>query len=174
MLLGAAVSALARLALLFNIGSFKPRVQAAASEATGLDVRIAGKLALSFFLFGVSTKDVRVASKGVELGSVESLELAIDPLPLLKRKLVVRSCRLVKPGWTPRRSVRKGQALRPGRQVRGLLSRSSAAASRVTRSIAFDTPGIGLTFTIRKPERSCHGHAPAGTHSVTSPECRRR
>jgi hypothetical protein len=101
LLLVAAVSALAALvlglALLFNPGSFKPAIQAAASEATGLDVRIAGKLALSLFPFGVSAKDVRVASKGVELGSVESLELTVAPLPLLRKKLVVRSGRLVRP-----------------------------------------------------------------------------
>ncbi len=104
LLLGAAVTALAALvlglALLFSPGSLKPRIQAAASEATGLEIRIAGKLALSFFPFGVSAKDVRVASKGVELGSVESLDLAIDPLPLLKKKVVVRGGRLLGPAVT--------------------------------------------------------------------------
>ncbi len=35
-------------ALFFNINSYKPRIEAAASGATGLDVRINGKMRLSF------------------------------------------------------------------------------------------------------------------------------
>jgi uncharacterized protein involved in outer membrane biogenesis len=41
-------------ALLFNINAYKSKIETAASEATGLDVRIKGKMGLSFFPFGVS------------------------------------------------------------------------------------------------------------------------
>ena len=37
--------------LLFNINSYKSKIETAASEATGLDVRIKGRMGLSFFPF---------------------------------------------------------------------------------------------------------------------------
>ena len=49
--------------LLFGINSYKPRIETAASEATGLDVRIDGKLGFSFLAFDISAKDIHVASK---------------------------------------------------------------------------------------------------------------
>ena len=43
-------------ALLFNINSYKSKIETAASGATGLDVRIDGKMGLSFFPLGVSAR----------------------------------------------------------------------------------------------------------------------
>ena len=51
-------------ALLFNINSYKSRIETAASEATGLDVRITGRMGLSFFPLGVSAKNIHVAGEG--------------------------------------------------------------------------------------------------------------
>jgi hypothetical protein len=99
-LLGAAASTLVVLGLalrFFRVDSFRPRVQAAASQATGLEIRIVGKMALTFFPFGVSARDVHVGSKGTEIGSAEDLELGIELLPLLKKELVVTRCALVRP-----------------------------------------------------------------------------
>jgi uncharacterized protein involved in outer membrane biogenesis len=58
------------LTLTFNINSYRPRIEAAASGATGLEVRINGKMGLSFFPFGVSAKDIHVANKGGEILSL--------------------------------------------------------------------------------------------------------
>ena len=44
-------------ALLFNINAYKSKIETAASEATGLDVRINGKMGLSFFPLGVSASE---------------------------------------------------------------------------------------------------------------------
>ena len=38
--------------LLFNINAYKSKIETAASEATGLDVKITGKMGLSFFPLG--------------------------------------------------------------------------------------------------------------------------
>jgi uncharacterized protein involved in outer membrane biogenesis len=84
-------------ALTFNINSYRPRIEAAASGATGLDVRINGKMGLAFFPFGVSAKDIHVADKGVEILSLENLKLGAELMPLLKKQLKVTSCELVKP-----------------------------------------------------------------------------
>jgi type II secretion system protein N len=87
-------------ALTFNINSYRPRIESAASGATGLDVRINGKMGLSFFPFGLSAKDIHVASKGGEIISLENLRLGAELMPLLKKQLKVTSCELIKPSVT--------------------------------------------------------------------------
>jgi AsmA protein len=84
-------------ALLFNINAYKSKIETAVSEASGLDVRINGKMGLSFRPFGVSARDIHVAGGGAELLSLESLKVAVELMPLLKRQLEVTSCELIKP-----------------------------------------------------------------------------
>jgi hypothetical protein len=69
----ALVMAVVIFALTFNINSYRSRIEAAASGATGLEVRINGKMGLSFFPFGISAKDIRVANKGGEFRNVSDL-----------------------------------------------------------------------------------------------------
>jgi AsmA protein len=84
-------------AVSFNLNSFKPRIEAAASRATRLDVKINGKMGLSFFPFGVSARDIHVASEGGEILALDHLRVGVEWLPLLKRQLKVTQCELVKP-----------------------------------------------------------------------------
>lgn len=83
--------------LRFNINSYKARIETAVSETIGLDVRINGRMRLSFFPFGLSAKDIHVANKGGEILSLEALKLRAELMPLLKKQLRVTSCELVKP-----------------------------------------------------------------------------
>ncbi len=85
------------LIVLFDINSYKPRIQTVASGMTGLDVKINGKMGLSFFPFGVSARDIHVADKRGEILSLERLTLRADLIPLLKKQLKVSACELVKP-----------------------------------------------------------------------------
>ena len=86
--------------LLFNIDAYKSKIETAASEATGLDVKITGKMGLSFFPFGISAKDIHVANKGGEILLLERLKLRAELVPLLKKQLKVTGCELVKPAVT--------------------------------------------------------------------------
>ena len=86
--------------LLLDINSYKSKIETAASETTGLDVRINGKMRLSFFPFGLSAKDIHVANKGGEILSLEHLKLRAELMPLLKKQLKVTACELVKPAIT--------------------------------------------------------------------------
>jgi hypothetical protein len=86
--------------LLFDINKFKSNIESVAFDATGLEVRIKGKMELSFFPFGVSAKDIHVANKGGEIISIENLKLGAELMPLLKKQLKVTSCELVKPAFT--------------------------------------------------------------------------
>ncbi len=96
----ALVLAVVIFALTFDINSYRPRIESAASGATGLDVRINGKMGLSFFPFGISAKDIHVANKGVEILSLENLKLGAELMPLLRKQLKVTKCELVKPAVT--------------------------------------------------------------------------
>jgi AsmA protein len=86
--------------LLFDINSYRSKIETVASEATGLDVAIKGRMGLSFFPFGVSAKDVHVANRGDEILSAEYLKLRAELIPLLKKQLKVTACELVKPAVT--------------------------------------------------------------------------
>lgn len=88
------------LGLTFDINSYRSRIEAAVSEAIGLDVSIKGKMGLSFFPFGISAQDIRVSNKGHEILSLESLKLGAELLPLLRKQLKVTACELVKPAIT--------------------------------------------------------------------------
>jgi uncharacterized protein involved in outer membrane biogenesis len=96
----AIILAVVVIALTFDINSYRPRIEAAASGASGLDVRINGKMGLSFFPFGLSAKDIHVANEGDEIISLENLKLGAEFMPLLKKQLKVTSCELVKPAVT--------------------------------------------------------------------------
>jgi uncharacterized protein involved in outer membrane biogenesis len=96
----ALVLAVVVLALTFDINSYKPRIEAIASGASGLDVRINGKMGFSFSPFGVSAKDIQVTNKGGDILSLENLKVGLELMPLLKKQLKVTSCELVKPAVT--------------------------------------------------------------------------
>lgn len=83
--------------LIFDINQFKSNIETAASKAIGLQVRINGPMALSFSPFGVSAKDIHVAGKNGEIISLEKLKLGAELAPLLKKRLTVTSCELIKP-----------------------------------------------------------------------------
>ncbi|TAN39371.1 MAG: AsmA family protein [Nitrospirae bacterium] len=86
--------------LSFDINSYRPRIEAAASGAIDLEVRIKGKMGLSIFPFGILAKDIRVTNKGVEVLSLESLNLDAELGPLLKKQLKITRCELVKPSFS--------------------------------------------------------------------------
>ncbi len=86
--------------LLSDINSYKSRIEIAASEATGLDVRINGEMGLSFFPVGLSVNDIHAAGKGVEILSLKKIKIGVAVMPLLKRQIKVTSCELGKPTIT--------------------------------------------------------------------------
>jgi uncharacterized protein involved in outer membrane biogenesis len=93
----AIVLSVAVFALTFDINSYRLNIEAAASRATGLKVRINGKMGLSFFPFGLSAKDIHFTNKGSEIISIENLKLGAKLMPLLKQQLKISSCELFNP-----------------------------------------------------------------------------
>lgn len=71
-----------------DVEDFKPRVESAASGALGMEVTVAGPLRIGFLPgLHVAMGNVRVRNGGSQLALVETVELAIDLLPLMKREL---------------------------------------------------------------------------------------
>jgi uncharacterized protein involved in outer membrane biogenesis len=84
----------------FNINAYKSEIEAACSDATGLDVRINGRMGLSFFPFGISARDIHVAGKKGEVLSLERLKVGAEFIPLLRKQLKVAGCKVIKPAVT--------------------------------------------------------------------------
>ncbi len=72
------------LLLFVDVNAHKPRLEAAASEALGMEVRVGGRLGLSFFPgVHVTLDDVHIRNRGTDIASAKQARLGIDLLPLL-------------------------------------------------------------------------------------------
>jgi uncharacterized protein involved in outer membrane biogenesis len=90
------------LVLFVDVNAHKPRLEAAASDALGMEVRIAGRLGIGLIPgFHVTLEDVRIRNRGEDVASAAETTLGIELLPLLHREV-----RIVKIGMKrPRISI---------------------------------------------------------------------
>ena len=78
------------LVLFVDVNAHKPRLEAAASDALGMEVRIGGNLAIGFFPgFHVTLEDVRIRNRGLDVASAKEAILGIELLPLLHKEVRV-------------------------------------------------------------------------------------
>lgn len=81
--------------LTFDINSYKPRIEAAASTASEMTVSVNGKMKLSLFpVPRISIEDILMQKKGADVASIKKVEVEIRLLPLLRRKVLVKQVRL--------------------------------------------------------------------------------
>ena len=93
------------LALMLNIKGFTPQIEAAASTALGMDVRIKGKVGISLFPgFGLSVKDVNVRNKGLDVVTIEKMRIGLKLIPLARFEIKIIRVGLVKPVFSILRS----------------------------------------------------------------------
>ncbi len=93
-----AVVAAIALLLLVDVNAYKPRIEAAATDALGMELRIQGKAALRLVpSVGISVADVRVRNRGTELVKLGSLRIGVKVVPLLRRELRITEFVLEKP-----------------------------------------------------------------------------
>ena len=86
--------------LLFaDVNRFKPRLEAAASDALGMGVRFDGRLGIALFpSFHVSVEDGHILGEhGVDVASAKRVSLWIELLPLLRREFRLRRIELSRP-----------------------------------------------------------------------------
>ncbi len=84
--------------LTFNINSYKPRIEAAASEATGMKVRINGKMKLTLFpRTDLSIEDILIQNGDADIAFVKKAGLEMSLLPLLWRGIHIQQVKLITP-----------------------------------------------------------------------------
>jgi uncharacterized protein involved in outer membrane biogenesis len=86
------------LAVLLNIQTFKPRIEAVASNALGMEVRIKGRLSIAFFpSIGIALKDVSVRKEGVDVVTVEKMRIGLGLIPLTRHEVRLSRVGFIKP-----------------------------------------------------------------------------
>lgn len=92
---------LAAIALLFflDINAYKPRLEAAVSSVTGMEVRVDGPIGVGFFPnVLVTLKDVHIRNRGTEIVTAKEARIGIDFLTLLHKGIRVDRIELEHPG----------------------------------------------------------------------------
>jgi uncharacterized protein involved in outer membrane biogenesis len=85
------------LALLLNIKAFRPQIEAAASTALGMDVRIKGSMGIALFPgLGLSLKDVNVRNKGLDVVTIEKMRIGLKLIPLARFQIKITQVGLVR------------------------------------------------------------------------------
>ncbi|MGA9666757.1 MAG: AsmA family protein [Gallionella sp.] len=90
------------MALLFfvNANAYKPRLEAAASNALGMEVRVGGKMGFGLFPgLQVTLDDVQIRNRGADLVSAREARLGIDLLPLLRKEVRIGKIALEHPSF---------------------------------------------------------------------------
>jgi uncharacterized protein involved in outer membrane biogenesis len=86
--LAATAALLATAAALVLRVNAKPRVEAIASEALGMEVQVRGRLAIRFLPgLHVALADVHLRQRGAEVASAGEVDLGVELLPLLHKEL---------------------------------------------------------------------------------------
>ncbi len=71
-----------------DINSYKPRLEAAASEASGMEVRVGGKMGIGLFPgLQVTLDDVQIRNRGTDFVSAKEARLGIDLFPLFHKEV---------------------------------------------------------------------------------------
>ena len=98
-LAGLLVIIAAALHFFVDANSYKPRLEAAASDALGMEVRVGGKMGFSLFPgLQVTLDDVHIRNRGTDLVSAKEASLGIDLLPLLYKEVRINYIELKHPG----------------------------------------------------------------------------
>jgi len=86
------------LVLLLNIQAFKPQIEATASNALGMEVRIKGRLGIALVPgLGISLKGVSVRNGGAEVVTVETMKIGLEFTALTRREIRITRIALIKP-----------------------------------------------------------------------------
>ena len=86
------------LLLFVDANAYKPRLEAAASGALGMDVSVGGRLGIGFSPgLHLTLQDVNIRNRGTNLASAKQASLGIDLLPLLQKKIRIGKIALKHP-----------------------------------------------------------------------------
>lgn len=105
-LIGVLVLAAISLFLFLDINAFKPRLEAAASDIMGMEVRVGGRLGIGYFPgLLVTVEDVRIRNRGTDVATAKEARIGVDFLPLLHKEVRINRIALEHPSV----SIEKGR-----------------------------------------------------------------
>jgi AsmA protein len=97
-LVGLLVLIAVALLLFVDANAYKPRLEAAASGALGMEVRVGGRLGIGLFpALLVTLEDVHIRNRGADLVSAKEARLGIDLLPLFHKEVRIGKISLIHP-----------------------------------------------------------------------------
>ena len=83
---------------LVDVNAHKPRIEAAVSDALGMEFRIQGKAGLHLFpSASISLSDIRLVNLGTDLAAAETIRVGVRLLPLFHRQVEITELILEKP-----------------------------------------------------------------------------
>jgi uncharacterized protein involved in outer membrane biogenesis len=89
-LIGLLALAVGAIFLFVDANAYKSQIEAAASEALGMEVHVGGRLGIAFLPgLHVTLKDAHIRNRGAEIASAKEANLAIDLLPLLYKEVLI-------------------------------------------------------------------------------------
>jgi uncharacterized protein involved in outer membrane biogenesis len=97
-LVGLLVLAAVAVLLFVDANAYKPRLEAAASGALGMEVSVGGQLGIGFFPgLHITLEDMHIRNREVEFVSAKEARLGIDLLPLLHKEVRIGKIALKHP-----------------------------------------------------------------------------
>ena len=86
---------------IFDINSYKPRIEAAVSEATGVEVTINGRVSLAIFPgTGISIDDISIRNRGTDVVRAKNVKVGMSLGPLLRRHIHVERVDIAEPSFS--------------------------------------------------------------------------
>lgn len=82
----------------FDINPYKPQIEEAVSRATGMEVRINGRMGLTLWpRAGVSLEEILIRNKGAEVAAIRKAVVEVMLLPLLRKEVLISRVVVVSP-----------------------------------------------------------------------------
>jgi uncharacterized protein involved in outer membrane biogenesis len=92
------------LLLFINVNVYKPRIEAVASDAIGMDFKIGGPMKIVLFpRFGVSLGNVVIKKGGMDFLSAEKVRIGLRLFPLIRREVRISEFTIINPKITVER-----------------------------------------------------------------------
>ncbi len=112
-LLGLILLAGIAIVFLVDVNAYKPRIEAAVSDALGMEFRIQGKARLRLLpSASIVLSDIRLRNRGTDLATAETLRVGVKLRPLLSRRLEITAIVLEESGDPDREGDRRHVQLR--------------------------------------------------------------
>ena len=151
------------LALLINLQAFKPRIEGAASNALGMEVRIKGRLGIALVpVFGISLKGVSVGSRGADVVTIEKMRIGLELLPLMRREVRISRVDLIKPVFSLVRYKNGRFNFEKPRRTPSERYLTVTASSLSEGNLVFTDERSGQMIEVRDFDRPCRTFPTAG------------